>query len=80
MRTTLTIDDHVYRRVQGMARSSGKRLGEVVSELLRQRLEGDCPVERRNEEEDGFDFVTMPATGRTIRSEDVERILEEEGV
>lgn len=78
MRTTLTLDDDVYRTVEAMARGSGKRLGEVVSELLRQRLHAPPPVQQP-EEDDDFDFITFPATGNVIRSEDVQRALEEEG-
>lgn len=38
MRTTLTLDDDVARAAQAMATASGKRLGQVVSELMRRGL------------------------------------------
>lgn len=79
MRTTLTLDDDIYRTVEAMAKGSGKRLGEVVSELLRQRLHAPPPVQMP-EGDDGFDFITFPNTGNIIRSEDVRRAIEEEGV
>ncbi len=80
MRTTLTLDDDIYRTVDAMAKSSGKRLGEVVSELLRQRIHAPAPMQQP-EGDDGFDFITFPPTGRiTIRATDVQRILEEEGI
>ncbi|WP_367873864.1 ribbon-helix-helix domain-containing protein [Luteolibacter sp. Populi] len=79
MRTTLTLDDEIYQTIDAMAKSSGKRLGEVVSELLRQRLH-PSPTLQHPQEDDGFDFITFPATGRvTMRAADVKRILEEEG-
>ena len=78
MRTTLTLDDDVHATVDAMAKSAGKRLGLVVSELLRQRLQS--PPSSPGTADDGFDFITFPASGHTIRSADVQRILEEEGV
>jgi len=77
MRTTLTIDNEVYRKIRIMSQSSGKRLGEVVSELLRQRLDGS-PPSPGDGLDDGFDFITFASSGKTIRSAEVERILEEE--
>lgn len=80
MRTTLTLDDDIYRTVEAMAKGSGKRLGEVVSELLRQRLHSPPPMQKPAGD-DGFDFITFPKTGNiTIRAVDVQRILEEEGI
>ncbi len=79
MRTTLTLDDSIYETVNAMAKSSGKRLGEVVSELLRQRIETP-PTMLHAAGDDGFDFITFPPTGSMIRSEDVRRAIAEEGV
>lgn len=78
MRTTLTLDDDIHARVVAMARSSGRRLGEVVSELLRQRLDAGPQAARISE--DGFDLVTYQATGKKVFSSDVTRLLEEEGI
>jgi len=38
MRTTLTLDDDVFQASRALAEASGRRLGEVVSELLRRSL------------------------------------------
>jgi hypothetical protein len=38
MRTTVTIDDDVFEAVQAQARGSGKKLGEVLSQLARRGL------------------------------------------
>ena len=38
MRTTITLDDDVHEAVKALARASGKRLGEVLSELARRAL------------------------------------------
>ena len=38
MRTTITLDSDVFEAAQAMAQASGKRLGEVVSQLARRGL------------------------------------------
>jgi hypothetical protein len=38
MRTTLTLDDDVFTAAQMLARSSGKTLGQVLSDLARRGL------------------------------------------
>ena len=42
MRTTVTLDDDVFKAVQSLAKASGKRLGQVLSELIRRALKGDA--------------------------------------
>jgi hypothetical protein len=38
MRTTVTLDDDVFEAVQAQAQASGKKLGEVLSQLARRGL------------------------------------------
>jgi hypothetical protein len=38
MRTTITIEKDVFEAAQAMAQASGKRLGEVISQLARRGL------------------------------------------
>lgn len=38
MRTTITLDDDVHEATEALARASGKRLGQVLSELVRRAL------------------------------------------
>ena len=38
MRTTLTIDDAIFKALKDLAHRSGKRFKEVVNETLRARL------------------------------------------
>lgn len=47
MRTTVTLDDDVFQAAQSLARASGKRLGQVLSELVRQGLKTDTRGFRR---------------------------------
>jgi hypothetical protein len=48
MRTTLTLDNDVFDAAQALARSSGKRLGQVVSDLLRRSLHAPPGVATKN--------------------------------
>lgn len=41
MRTTVTLDNDVFQAVQSLARTSGRRLGQVLSDLVRQALKGE---------------------------------------
>jgi hypothetical protein len=38
MRTTVTLDDDVFESAQAQAQASGKKLGEVLSDLARRGL------------------------------------------
>ncbi len=46
MRTTITLEDDVFAAAKTLAESSGRSLGEVISELARRGLERphDAPV------------------------------------
>ena len=39
MRTTVTLDDEAYEAAVTLAKTSGKRLGEVISDLIRRALQ-----------------------------------------
>lgn len=54
MRTTLQIDDDVYRAARSLAASEEKSLGEVISELARKGLRPDVSRIRS-----GGDFPTV---------------------
>ena len=41
MRTTVTLDDDVFQAAQSLARASGRRLGQVLSELVRRTLKSE---------------------------------------
>jgi hypothetical protein len=49
MRTTLTLDQDVFEAARALARASGRRLGEVVSELMRRGLRAQQPRASRND-------------------------------
>ncbi len=48
MRTTLTVDDDVFEAAKVLAASSGKNLGEVVSELARRGLRAEVRSGRKS--------------------------------
>ena len=41
MRTTVTLDDDVFQAAQSLAKASGKRLGQVLSDLVRRALKNE---------------------------------------
>lgn len=73
MRTTLQIDDDVLEDARSIARSEGKSVGAVISELARRslRLVGIVEV-------DGFPVFDVPPDAPTVTSEDVVRALEDD--
>lgn len=45
MRTTIRLDDEVYRRVREQAARSGRAIGEVIEDALRQSFQRSGPGE-----------------------------------
>ena len=68
MRTTLTLDDDVYKAALKMSRKSGERLGKVVSRLARTALPRRFPV-----------FAVSP-NAPTMSVESIDKFIEEEGL
>ncbi len=48
MRTTVTLDDDVFEAVQSLAQASGKRFGEVLSQVARRGLVASARTAKRN--------------------------------
>jgi hypothetical protein len=48
MRTTVTLDDDVFEAAQALARSSGKTLGQVLSQLSRRSLKVQAETSQKN--------------------------------
>lgn len=48
MRTTVSLDDDVFQAAQALAASSGKKLGQVLSQLARRGLRAETNVARKN--------------------------------
>ncbi len=74
MRTTLSLDDDVLSAARALAEHQRKSLGQVVSELARQTLQGrDGPKKIRN------GVLLLPSRGRpgSITMEHVNRLRDE---
>ena len=75
MRTTVSIDDDVYEAARDLARASGKRLGEVLSELVRRALKAESKAVIRK---DGLPAFKVSAEAQVIPSSRAAEILSEE--
>jgi hypothetical protein len=76
MRTTVTLDDDVYQAAETLARSSGKRLGQVISELIRRGLQRSSP---RPGKHGRFATFDVPADAPIISAGRIQKILDDEG-
>ncbi len=74
MRTTLTLDQDVFEAAQALARASGRRLGQVVSELLRRSLQAPPAAAARN----GLPVFRVPDGAAIIPSDRARDILADE--
>ncbi len=71
MRTTLSLDDDVYRAARQISKSSGNSLGKTVSDLARRGLKSKSrrfPV-----------FEVAPGTPM-MTVESIDKFIEEEGL
>lgn len=75
MRTTLEIDDDVLQAAKDLAAREGKTAGRVISELARRGIQ--APARSLRGRPGGSGFEVLPASGRLVTPELVQRILEE---
>jgi hypothetical protein len=75
MRTTLDIDQDILLAAKELAGRSGKTAGQVISELARRGLHAPAAVERGAQVKNGFEI--LPAAGRVVTPELVERLLDD---
>jgi hypothetical protein len=76
MRTTVTIDDDVFDAVQAQAQASGKRLGEVLSQIARAGLQASAATGNVN----GLPVFKVPAGAEVIPTSRAREFLAEEGL
>lgn len=74
MRTTLQIDEDVLRVARSLARSEGKTVGAVVSELARKGLR---PAPIRLPDRSGLPAFEVPADAPALTPETVRRALDD---
>jgi hypothetical protein len=74
MRTTLHIDDDVYRAAKSLAEAEDKPVGKVLSDLARKGL-----TPRKLATKAGFPVFSVPAGAPPITLEMVQAALDDEG-
>ena len=78
MRTTVTLDDDVYEAAIHLSRTSGERLGKVLSMLARRGLKpADAPTRRSKRR---FPVFEVAANAPVIPASRIQRVIDEEGL
>lgn len=77
MRTTVTLDDDVYEAALSHARATGRRLGQVLSDMARQSLAAEPPPQRKRGRR--FAAFDVPAGTRLIPSSRIQAALDKGG-
>lgn len=77
MRTTLDIADDVLRVARERARSEGKTVGEVISELARAGLGFSADSPQPESPEALFGFRPFPKRGAAVTNELIDRLRQE---
>jgi hypothetical protein len=70
MRTTLSLDDDVFREVKAYAESRDVAIGKAVSELVRRGLRAPLQTRLVN----GFHVVQLPPDSPPVTAEDIEKL------
>jgi hypothetical protein len=73
MRTTLSLDDDVFREVKAYAESRDVAIGKAVSELVRRGLRAPLQTRAVN----GFHVVELPAGSPSVSTENVKKLRDE---
>ncbi|MCC6392249.1 MAG: antitoxin [Bryobacterales bacterium] len=78
MRTTVTLDDDVYEAVLHLSRSSGERLGKVLSEMARRGMSaGRAP---RGKSRRRFPQFEVPPGAAILAASRIQRAIDEDGL
>jgi hypothetical protein len=74
MRTTVTLDDDVFEAARAQAQASGKKLGEVLSQLARRGLRASAGVAKKN----GLPVFKVEPNAKIIPSSRAKELLAED--
>lgn len=74
MRTTITLDKDIFEAARSLAASSGKKLGQVVSQLARRGLRAPSEAATKN----GLPVFRVPADAPVIPSDRARDLLADE--
>ena len=77
MRTTLNVDDDILLTVKELARRDGRSAGAVLSELARRGLSAGAP-DTAGAGHGFYGFHPLPARGRPVTNELINRLRDEE--
>ena len=77
MRTTLNVDDDILLTVKELARREGRSAGAVLSELARKGLSAGAP-DTDTTATGFYGFHPLPARGRPVTNELINRLRDEE--
>jgi hypothetical protein len=80
VRTTVTLDDDVYEAAQAYAQATGKRLGQVLSEMARQALQPQGRSKLSAKTASRFAAFKIPPDAPLIPASRVQRALDEDGI
>jgi len=78
VRTTVTLDDDVYEAVAHLSRTSGERLGKVLSTLARRGLKPAHSPARRSARR--FPVFDVPADAPVIAASRIQRVIDDEDI
>ena len=81
MRTTIDIDDDVLMAAKELAKSAGKTAGKIISEMVRKAMTTvpTYAVEQPKSIYGIRPFPKLPG-GKTVTSDDVRRLMDDEGI
>lgn len=74
MRTTITIDNDVFEAARALTASSGKKLGEVISQLARRGLKARPEAAKKNR----LPVFSVPLDAPVISADRAREILTED--
>jgi hypothetical protein len=78
MRTTVTLDKDVYQAAMHLSRTTGKRLGKVISELARRGLSQSAAAP--GTQPGRFPVFEVPPDAPIIAATRVQELIDEEGI
>jgi hypothetical protein len=74
MRTTITVDNDIFEAAQAQAHASGKKLGEVISQLARRGLRASADTASKN----GLPVFKVQGNAPVIPSSRAKTLLDED--
>jgi hypothetical protein len=77
MRTTVTLDQDVYEAAMHLSRSTGRRLGKIISELARRGLKQRAVIRR---DKSRLPVFEVPSDAPVIPASRIQEFIDEEGL